>query len=541
MRQTVLMLCAGLPATTSLLAASPQKVDLLKDRAERMVQTSGSWRIADGVLRPTDVMHVDDYSGDVGGAFFPAWMARDFTLTCEFMIPKGSTGAGGPSVYFHCAAPDDYHVVHFINYWNTTVLMRARPGEFETELAHHQGAPIEIDKWHRLEIRCDGEHIRVALDDMPLIEARDAPKSGIIGLGARVREVRYRNARLEGPVSTSQANPDGLPPMNHWSVVCQDSGIGGYEAFPGLVRLANDDLLAVFYSGWTHVSRPGDLRHPKGGRICLVRSADQGKTWTKPQVVGDTPFDDRDPFVWQGKNGTVHCAWPACDWSAYSAKKYDAWCHAFRARSTDNGRTWSEPQEWRVGETLDWTVWTAPRLLSDGSWLMPVYKNCTYTSAAVIRSLDDGKTWSRPLLLDEANRHTDEPDIVELPGRRLLCIMRPAGKPHAWESWSDDLGKTWTKPKSLGWHAHSPNLLLTSKGVLLCAHRDPGTAVHYSLDCGKTWSGMVMIDSCGGAYPGMVELPDGRVLVVYYTEGERSDIRGQFLEVTKKGVRPATP
>ena len=38
-----------------------------------------------------------------------------------------------------------------------------------------------------------------------------------------------------------------------------------------------------------------------------------------------------------------------------------------------------------------------------------------------------------------------------------------------------------------------------------------------------------MIDACGGGYSQMVELANGAVLIVYYTEGERSEIRAQTL------------
>jgi len=523
------------------IAASPLQgqVRLLEDHASSIRQTSGRWVVRQGVLKPTDLSGVQDHSGDVGTVFFSGLACEDFTLTCEFCIPKGSTGAGGPSLYFRCTGTNDYTVVHLINAWNNISVTRARPGEFETELAHHMGAPLREDAWHRLRIHAGRKRVQIALDDKTVVDTEDEPREGIIGLGARVREVRYRDVQIHGAVTRTATAWAGRPPTRHAFIVCRDSGHGGYEAFPGLVRLENGDLLAAFYSGWTHVSRPGDSRRPNGGRICAARSSDDGGTWSRAVVIGDTRFDDRDPSVWQGKDGTVHCVWPAADWPKYSqSAKKNAWCHAFRVRSSDNGRTWSDVREWLVGQTLDWTVWTAPRLLSDGSWLMPVYKNCTYTSAAMIRSLDDGRTWSPPTLLDESNKRTDEPDIVELPGRRLLCIMRPAGGVHAWQSWSNDLGKTWTRPASLDWHAHSPNVLRTSRGVLLCGHRDPGTSIHYSFDDGKTWAGMVMIDSCGGAYPCMTELPDGRVLIVYYTEGRKSDIRGQFLAVSREGVRP---
>ena len=47
----------------------------------------------------------------------------------------------------------------------------------------------------------------------------------------------------------------------------------------------------------------------------------------------------------------------------------------------------------------------------------------------------------------------------------------------------------------------------------------------YSLDGGDTWSDVIEILDCGLAecgYPGMVELPDNRILVVYYTPGGQS-------------------
>ena len=36
---------------------------------------------------------------------------------------------------------------------------------------------------------------------------------------------------------------------------------------------------------------------PKCGRIMAIRSGDEGKTWSKPVVIVDTPHDDRDPSL----------------------------------------------------------------------------------------------------------------------------------------------------------------------------------------------------------------------------------------------------
>jgi hypothetical protein len=73
--------------------------------------------------------------------------------------------------------------------------------------------------------------------------------------------------------------------------------------------------------------------------------------------------------------------------------------------------------------------------------------------------------------------------------------------------------------------------------VILLAHRVPATSPHWTADEGKTWHGPVQIDTVGGAYPSLVELPDGLVYCVYYEEGKGSSIRGVRLQVETKVVR----
>ena len=91
-------------------------------------------------------------------------------------------------------------------------------------------------------------------------------------------------------------------------IVCSGEAAGGYAAFPDICRLENGDLYCVFYSGYGHVSTPND-KWPKGGRIMAVRSADNGKTWSKPVVAIDTDLDDRDPSVACLKDGTLLLNW----------------------------------------------------------------------------------------------------------------------------------------------------------------------------------------------------------------------------------------
>ena len=76
--------------------------------------------------------------------------------------------------------------------------------------------------------------------------------------------------------------------------------------------------------------------------------------------------------------------------------------------------------------------------------------------------------------------------------------------------------------------------------MILLAHRVPSTSLHYSLDECKTWSENVLVDTVGGAYPSMVNLKDGSVLIVYYEEGAGSSIRAKRFRATKTGIECLT-
>jgi len=89
----------------------------------------------------------------------------------------------------------------------------------------------------------------------------------------------------------------------------------------------------VFYSGYGHVSTPND-KWPKGGRIMAVRSSDNGQTWSKPVVVMHTDQDNRDPSIACLEDGTLLLNW-------FTLQKNQV--VVLLARSTDNGKTWSEP------------------------------------------------------------------------------------------------------------------------------------------------------------------------------------------------------
>ena len=125
--------------------------------------------------------------------------------------------------------------------------------------------------------------------------------------------------------------------------------------------------------------------------------------------------------------------------------------------------------------------------------------------------------------------------MVALKAGKLLAALR-SSKLDMHYAVSDDSGKTWGPVRSFGFKGHCPCFLRHSSGVILLAHRVPATSLHWTADEGKTWHGPVQIDTVGGAYPSLVELPDGLVYCVYYEEGKGSGIRGVRLRVDSKGV-----
>ena len=304
------------------------------------------------------------------------------------------------------------------------------------------------------------------------------------------------------------------------SRIVTDAGAGGYQAFPDVCRVKNGQLLCVFYAGYGHVSHPSK-ELPKGGRVCAVRSDDEGKTWSAPEVVVDTSDDDRDPSVCCLPNGEL-----ICNFFTYSQHGEADTC---LIRSRDNGKSWTEPELILPGYATS----TPIRRLKSGRLLLAVYTvqpTEKRAFAAACLSDDNGRTWSSPHPIGlNSGKTIDETDFFERKDGTILAVSREVMV----GSISKDRGRSWGPVFDLGFRGHCPYLLMTRSGVLLMAHRLPQTSLHYSLDEGRTWQGPIKIDDVIGAYPSMVELKDGRVLCVHYEEGPRSAIRAVTIRVSR--------
>ena len=160
--------------------------------------------------------------------------------------------------------------------------------------------------------------------------------------------------------------------------VTHDGGAGGYEAFPDVCRLKDGRLFCVFYDGYGHIAFPNAEIFKTGGRISGCYSSDEGKTWSNPFVIFDSPFDDRDPSLTVLDDGTLLCAFFILDKPTdpkTSYRKLGSWF----IRSKDGGISWSEPTP------ISDRFWgSSPiRVLKDGRWIVGLYNQYPERKPAV--------------------------------------------------------------------------------------------------------------------------------------------------------------
>lgn len=324
-------------------------------------------------------------------------------------------------------------------------------------------------------------------------------------------------------------------------VICSNSdGIHNYFGWPSVARMQDGSLAAVA-SGFrlAHIC--------PFGKVVLARSYDEGKSWTAPEVVIDTPLDDRDGGICTfGEAGVMVASFNN---SVQFQRSYQGQSDYRRAYldeverrggwerylgsmlsiSHDGGRTFGAPVLVPISsphgpcELSDGTVLYVGRLFHDVDSVSHI--ECHTVSP-------DGRTQLRSRIEDvDGELLSCEPHAVQLPSGRIVVHIRvqdKAGKVFTlYQSVSDDMGYTFSRPVRLlpdkgGSPAH---LLVHSKGALLSVYgyREApyGIRVMASYDGGESWdTDNILVDgepSADLGYPCSVELKDGNVLTVFYS------------------------
>lgn len=305
---------------------------------------------------------------------------------------------------------------------------------------------------------------------------------------------------------------------------------GGQGYFPVALRLQDGRIAVVLRGGGGHLTIKG--------RLDMVFSSDEGKTWTKPIVVVDSPADDRNPSLGQAKDGTLIVGFwrtETYDENDRYNPKLDKPRTTWVTRSSDGGKTWSDPSQIDAADISFGSPFGRILTLPDGTMLMAIYgfdirqpgakDGGTRHHSYVYQSKDDGRSWKRISEIGDGRQQLNETSLLRLPDGKLLAAIR-ARATDVWISESTDDGLTWSKTRQITpANGHPADLTMLPDGrVLLTVGNRIGpygvvgmigtTAGEF--DWEKRFSLMDDAISRDCGYPSSVVLKDGRILTMYY-------------------------
>jgi len=292
--------------------------------------------------------------------------------------------------------------------------------------------------------------------------------------------------------------------------------------FPVLAR-GRDELAVVFRTGAGHYGLMGTL--------ATACSLDGGKTWSDPIEVAPRGDDVRNPALGTAADGRWVLAYWKAGVNCYPPPERRWRIPAtagepdlFVATSADRGRTWTSAPPYR-SERLAWCspfgrIVTTP----DGTLLMAAYgapQTGSPFDAIVLRSRD-GVTWGDESLVAT---NASELSLCFTPGGLVGAVRR--GESDTAIVRSTDDGRTWSAPVVVTRPMEHPADLCQLRGGRLLLtfgrrRRPLGCGAMTSADDGATWSTehetILAGDGIGNdvGYPSTVQLDDGTIVTVFY-------------------------
>jgi sialidase-1 len=282
--------------------------------------------------------------------------------------------------------------------------------------------------------------------------------------------------------------------------------------------------------------------------IVLKRSFDGGKTWAAEQIVaprrGIEPTSNATPIV--GRDGTIHLLYQR------------GYAQAFYIKSTDDGKTWSEPtdityafEKFKPG--YNWQV-LAPGpghsiQLANGRLVVPVWmadpdkllphKSHRPSCIATIYSDDQGKTWKNGEIIAINNPNFKNPSetvAVQLnDGRVMLNIRNETDNRRRGVSYSADGATKWTVP-TFDEELYEPICMASliklpisgtdGKTVLLFVNPDTqndpkvprkNLTAKISFDDGENWTIKQVLDAGFAGYSDLAIGKKGEIYCLYET------------------------
>ena len=331
-----------------------------------------------------------------------------------------------------------------------------------------------------------------------------------------------------------------------------ESGTEGYHTFriPAIVTTTNETILAFAEGRKNGGSDTGDID------LVIKRSEDNGKTWSKLEVIwddGENVCGNPAPVVDQS-TGSIHLlsTWnlggdPEKD--IIDGKSTDT-RRVFAMKSVDDGLTWSEPEEITGSVKLEQWTWyaTGPchgiqleQANNAGRLIIP----CDHIEAEskkyyshIVYSDDHGETWELggTTPQDQVNECT----IAELSGGTLMLNMRNYDRSQTTRkiAFSEDGGLTWSElvaDTTLIEPICQASLLALvdedqEKRMLLFLNpADESNRINMTLRIseneGSTWSSSLVLHKGPSAYSDLTLLSNGN-LGCFYEAGHSHPYQG---------------
>lgn len=334
----------------------------------------------------------------------------------------------------------------------------------------------------------------------------------------------------------------------------------GYFGWPSIASQP-DGTLIVAASGlrFRHVC--------PWGKSVLCVSSDEGKTWSPPTVVNNTPLDDRDTGIISLGGKRLALTWFTSNTTKYRDSLRRAWAPEDMQVADAIMDSWTDEthRDWDgswIRVSPDGEYWgdfrrapvTSPHgfiVRADGSWLylgkywerdLQNTRRLSIGAIQAVSSVDEGKTWTTlgevPLPDGYINEDTHEPHVVELKDGTLLGFLRHHKPFQILTTRSTDGGKTWEKAQARGILGSPPHAFQHSSGAVVCVYgyrQAPfGQRVMISWDQGQTWQHDLILRDDGHdtdlGYPASVELPGGDILTIYYQKIDAGDVNCSLLQ-----------
>lgn len=305
-----------------------------------------------------------------------------------------------------------------------------------------------------------------------------------------------------------------------------DDGVAAFR-IPGLVTTNKGTLLGVYdvrYNSSVDLQEHID--------IGLSRSIDGGKTWEKMRLplafgeygglpaaqngVGDPSIlvDTKTNTIWIVAAWTHGMGNQRAWWSSQQGMDVNHTAQLVLVKSTDDGKTWSEPIN--ITEQVKHPEWyfllQGPGrgiTMEDGTLVFPIQYigKDRIPNAGIMYSKDKGETWT---IHNHARTNTTEAQVAEVvPGTLMLNMRDNRGGSRAVYTTSD-LGMTWKEHESSRTALPEPVCMASlisvkaadnvlGKDILIFSNPNTTNArknitIKISLDGGNTWAHQLLLD-----------------------------------------------